>query len=362
MIKSFKTKSLLLITGSTIFLNACKDTPDAKPSPDVTGSVYVINEGNFGSGNGSISIYNPQTKSVSSDPFFAKNGFPAGDVVQSLTLIDSIMYIVVNNSNKIEIADANTFITKGSIKDLALPRNFIKVNSNKAYVSEWVDAFGGQNGRISIINLTTNTITGSIEVGKYPGPMIILNNKLFLVNNLSNTISVIDPTTDAVVGTINTRTQPNSIVIDKNNKIWVACGGKKYDESYSLLPEDQMEAGCLQRIDPVNNTVEQTFDFGNKTDDIGKMTLNGSKDKLYFLSSYIGSGKVYSFDINNAAYSSSPVINRDFYGLGVDPLENKIYTGTYGFSSSQKMIIYNTTGVALDSAIVGVGPNGFVFK
>ena len=189
-----------------------------------------------------------------------------------------------------------------------------------------------------------------------------MNNKLFLVNNLSNTISVIDPSTDAIIGTINTRTQPNSIVIDKNNKIWVACGGKKYDESYNLLPEDQMEAGCLQRIDPVNNTVEQTFDFGNKGDDIGKMTLNGSKDKLYFLSSYVGSGKVYSFDITTGAYSSSPVINRAFYGLGVDPLENKIYTGTYGFSSSQKMIIYNTSGVALDSAIVGVGPNGFVFK
>jgi DNA-binding beta-propeller fold protein YncE len=61
---------------------------------------------------------------------------------------------------------------------------------------------------------------------------------------------------------------------------------------------------------------------------------------------------------------STPLINRSFYGLGIDPKEGIIYgADAGGFTSNGKVVRFNpSTGLAIDSITVGIGPNSFIFR
>lgn len=342
-----------ILSFCVVYLFSCNPkTEEAKP---VAGSVYVVCEGNFLSSNGSICIFNESTKQTQVDVFKDKNGVGLGDVVQSLNFIGDKAYIVVNNSNKIEIVDALSFESKASIKNLALPRNLAKVSDSKAYVTEYVSY--GENGRISVIDLSTNTITKTISLGLLPEQLFVYGSKVLVSNNGENTISVINASTDAIEKTITVTGAPSGMVKDANGKLWILCSGiKKYNPDYSTDLVNS-EAGALVRVNLENFEVEKTIAFSNKADSPDRLVINATGNKLYYLNN-----GVFEFDISSTNLNSVPFAARNFYGLGIEAKSGLIYTGTYGFSSNQKLIRYNTSGSALDSAEVGIGPRGFVFK
>lgn len=68
---------------------------------------FVTNEGNFGTGNGSISFVD-EYGAVENDVFASINSFALGDVVQSMNIINDNAYILVNGSSKIEVASVSS--------------------------------------------------------------------------------------------------------------------------------------------------------------------------------------------------------------------------------------------------------------
>jgi hypothetical protein len=104
------------------FLFSCeKDKEEVK----YTNGAFVVNEGAYTGNNGTISFYSFDEDTVVNDIFFVKNSRALGDVVQSMTIDNGKAYIVVNNSNKVEIADAVTFKELGVIENVNSPRYFI---------------------------------------------------------------------------------------------------------------------------------------------------------------------------------------------------------------------------------------------
>ncbi len=345
---------------SSIFLYSCQDDDSngttTPPKGAYESGVLVVNEGNFQKGNGAVSYINPQSKTVVADVFRTENNRPLGDVVQSIAVNNDKAYVVVNNSNKIEIADANTFKSSGVINDLKLPRYMIVAN-NKGYVTEWV-SFSG-NGRVSIIDLVTNAVTKTVETGVLPEKLLALNNKIYVLNSGENTISVINPMSDAVEATITITDSPNSLVSDANNKLWVLCGGQKnYNPDYSIN-ENTSTPGSLVRINPATNAVEATLTFTSKTLSPADLVTNGASNKLY----YQYGGKVYQQDITATTLAITPFLNRSFYGIGVDPENNSFYGGDAGgFTAAGKVVRFNPNGAAVDSFTVSIGPSEFVFR
>ncbi len=88
-------------------------------------------------------------------------------------------------------------------------------------------------GTISVVNLSTFTVTGSISTGLHPTAMAFWGTKLLVSNTYDDTISIIDTTTNQVVQTINIGLPiimpnavgqlygvgPNSIAVDQVNNI-----------------------------------------------------------------------------------------------------------------------------------------------
>jgi YVTN family beta-propeller protein len=360
-----KTKQILFFSAITIVIafTSCKKDD---PQPDTTtttpasvtynNGVFVTNEGPFGSGTGTVSFYSRSNATVSNDIFQAKNGYPLGNIVQSMDIYNSKAYIVVNNAGKVEVADGNSFASSGAITGFTYPRYFLGINSSKGYVSEW--GSGGISGAIKVVDLSTNTITSTIVTGKGAEGMALAGSKVYVAcsggYDNDSVVTVINSNTNSVITSINVGANPKGIKMDANGKLWVLCSGQ-WDPTYTFL----LKTGKLVRIDTASNAVDLSLSFSSTTSQPSSLVINNAKSLLYY--SY--NGVVYSQSYTASSLSSTATINRNFYGLGIDPTNDFFYgSDAVDFSSNGKVIRYNASAALVDSFAVGVIPGNFFFK
>ena len=319
-------------------------------------SVYITNEGNFQAGNGSLSIYDKTTNVVTNNVFSSLNGGALlGDVVQSIEFFDGKGYICVNNSSKIQVIDENgLYITDISVVS---PRYLKQVDANKAYVTDW-----GING-VQVIDLVSNTVSSTINCGSGPEGLVVSNGFAYVCNSggwgLDSTVTVINTVTDAVETTLLIGDKPNSSVVDKDGNVWVLTSGHtEYDANWNVIAET---SGKLVKINTSTNMLDLSFTFpvGNHPEDL---VINSLGDKLYY-SDGSWQKSVYEFDIFDLSLPNNPFISRSFYGLGYDPISNEIY-GSDAVDYVQQGWIYRyaTTGMVVDSFLVGIIPGNFAFN
>lgn len=354
---SFFTRTLLTGAGALALLSCDPDNdgPGAPPAPAGDGtSVYIVNEGQFNTPNGAISLFSKTSSTVANDNvFFSVNNRILGDVVQSMTVVGDQGYIVVNATGKVEVVTMANFKEVATITDLKQPRYLLAVNAEKAYLTEWIER--GQPGRVAVIDLRTNTVTKTIPVGRQPERLILANGKVYVTNADENTVSVINPGSDVVETTIQVQDGPRSLAQDSEGNIWVACTGiTRYASTppYAVLSSTN---GALIRFSPSNPTAKTTLPFTSGGP--SGLIANGARNQLY----YNYRGGVYQVSAGASALPTAPLIRRSFYGLGVDPKDNTIYGSISPFTTAGKVIRYQTTGAAIDSFTVNIGPNSFVF-
>ncbi len=337
----------------TMALSSCKkdSIEDIYVSGNYEDGYFVTNEGNFGTGNGSISFVD-EYGFIDNDVFASVNSFALGDVVQSMSIINDHAYILVNNSSKIEVASIDSMISVATI-NVSQPRYMAKVSDEKAYVTDW-----GING-VQVIDLTTNTVSSTITCGTGPEGIAISNGFAYVCNvggfSLDSTVTIINTTTDVVETTLTVGDKPNSAVVDANGAVWVLTGGyTEYDAAWNVVSET---AGNLVKI--VGNTIEATYTFavGNHPEDL---VINDAGTTLYY-SDGSWSKAVYSFQISDTDLSSTPVINKSFYGLG---FANGYIYGTDAVDYTQQgwSFRYTENGSLVDSLQVGVIPGGYCFN
>jgi hypothetical protein len=92
---------------------------------------------------------------------------------------------------------------------------------------------------------------------------------------------------------------------------------------------------------------------------LGQLEINEAGDKLYYNYDYA----VYSLSTAAAALPTTAFINKDFYGLSVDPFTgNIIGCEALNYSSPGKIYIYNVEGTAVKNIEVGIAPNSIGYK
>lgn len=355
--RSFPSKVLLLT--SLIGLNlACKVNTDIVVEPYENG-VLVIEEGAFTKGNASVSFINRQTNLVSTDIFRKVNNRAVGDVLQSYTEIAGKGYLVVNNSNKIEIVDANNFRSLGSIESgLEQCRYMVPVSKDKAFVTCWGNT---AKGSVAVVDLNNKVVVKQLTTGAGPEGMLLKGTDLFVANSggfdVDNSISVINTQTDAVTTTIPVGDVPIQMVLDRNQDIWVLCSGKPVWSS-----ADKLTKAELVKINPATKQITGRYTIGGKS-------ITGNPDNL----AINGDGTILYFTLNNAVYAvpisattitlDTPLIRKDLYGIGYDNSTNTIYGAYAGdFAQAGYVFRYRTNGQVIDSLKVGLIPSGFYFK
>ena len=349
-------RPLLLSAAFISFLASCSDDNNSPTPTSGSGQyAFVINEGNFTNGTGSVSRFDKNTKALTVDAFgSANNGAVLGSVVQSMGIIGTTGYVVVNNSNKVEIVSLPDFKSKATISGLNQPRYFLPSTANalKGYVTEWL---GGPYpapytaGRVSFIDLATNKVTGSASVGINPERMAVVGGVLYVANSGSSFLTAISDANGGLVGTVALPSPASQIVVDKNNSMWVLCGS-----DYSSQPATLVHFNAA----PNSMTIQQRFAFPSASAGGGGLRISPDGQQLYY--SY-GKGE-YRMNITDTTLPAAPLIRRSFYGFDIDPTTGQLYaTDALNYASPGRLIRYQPDGTKLDSATVQVSPNGVVF-
>lgn len=338
--------AMLLITVS------CTKDEETTLKGKFSNGMFVVNEGPFQTGTGTITFFNPDSNYVKQDIFELVNKRPLGNIAQSMTIFNGKGYIVVNNAAKVEVVDIASFKSVATITNLSNPGNFLGINETKGYVTDWI-------GHVAVVDLSTNAVTKTIPAGTGPDAMMKAGKYVYVANSggfgIDSTITVIDFNTDKVVKIIKVGIAPTGIVADGNGRIWVLCKGK----GFAGWPQAGDTPGSIVRIDPNNLEIDFTYTFPGTGDHPDKLMMNKQKSKIYFLHNY----GVYAYNI--ALASSVPVLikNRSFYSLGYDPKSGYLFASDAGdYSSDGKVFRMNAeNGQIIDSIQAGIIPRAFTF-
>ena len=129
-----KNLFLVALSVSAIGVVSCSSDDDETQAPrgNYDGGIFVVNEGNNGTPNGTISYLSDDLK-VENDVFKLVNNKASGDTPQSIGFNGDLAYIVTNASNKIELVNRFTFKSIATITTgLSNPR-FIAFANGKGY-------------------------------------------------------------------------------------------------------------------------------------------------------------------------------------------------------------------------------------
>jgi len=336
--------------------SACTKLNDDEPSFPVDAQLgkgfFVINQGNFTSGNASLSFFNEDSLKMTNNLFYRLNGSPLGDVANSIAFWDDEAFLVVNNSAYIYVIDAKTGVFKRRIAELESPRFVQIIDQDKAYISDF------QLKGLAVFNPRTMEPLGIITTGKTTEAMVMIDENVFVSNwsnynqtTQNNTIQVIDIRFDRLVDSIVVAMEPNSMVVDKNRKIWVLCSGGFMNE----------EIPALFRIDPATRSVERRFNFPTIESSPEQLKINAAADRIYFVNK-----DIYAMEITDEQLPANPVISagsHNFFALGLHPVNNTILVSDAGnYVQNGWVFRYHADGILIDSIQAGLIPGYFEFN
>lgn len=349
--------SKAIIILMTMLLVACvKDTPNpTKNVASTNGSVYIVCEGNFGNGDGTLYNYNIATDSVNGDLYRAYNNSALGDVFQSIKRIGDSLYLCVNNSDKIVVLHAVTHKEVGRI-NIPKPRYILPISPTVAYVSTLYSNY------IYTINPKTLQISGTISIPHQnpEGMLRILDNIIVCPwDTTCNKIYTINTGSSSIVSITEVAGfAPHAVLVDKEQMLWVMAGNVTKGKQATLT-----------RIDPSTGNMLKSFTFAADIDPI-KPAFNKTRDTLYYIQvKYDGSttdNGIYRLDIHDTELPITPVIPASpfqyYYALGVEPTTGYLYVGDpKGFTQKGSVGIYKQNGTIIKTFATGLGPGQIYF-
>ncbi len=352
------TACIAMMALAACALPACSDNDEPEPVIQPTASgLFIVNEGNYGAGNATLSYFSPETNTVAQEVFYRANDARLGDVANSMTIHDKMGWVVVNGSNVVFAIAADTYVEKGRISTgLTSPRWMHFISDEKAYVTQMYD------NRIAIVNPKTYSVTGYIDV---PGQeastgsteMMVQVGKYVYVNcwSYQKTIIRIDTDTDKVDATLEVGVQPKSMVLDRDNNLWVLTDGGGWDGN-----PVGYEAPSLVKVNTRDFTVAMKLEM-NLGDYTPTLAINGTRDRLYWIQN-----DVYTMPITSTELPATPVIRSNgnyYYGLTIDPERGDIFIAdAVDYVQNGRLLRYDSDGASIGTVATGICPHAFCWK
>lgn len=344
-----------VIVAGLMLAVGCKKDDAAAPSVPASGRrTYILCEGRYGTPTAALSVYLPEKDSVYSDAFGAANAPGWGDVAQSLLLTDDEIFICVNQSDKIYVADRATFVLKHTIT-VRKPRYIQPINDSVAMVSTLY------SNTLFRLSLRSHTITDSLKIARQNPEGMVVQSELLYVCPWDDAAKHIYVVEDGrrVVDSILVGEAPHSVDVDKDGRAWVLSGN-----SYAGVPAK------LTRVNLIARLAEATLAFPSIADPI-RLTFNPTRDTLYYIGVNYGGGTenngVFRMAITGSSLPTTPFVagqvNQYFWALGIEPRTGIVHVGDpVGFGGRGTVSQYTPQGMLLKQFQVGVGPAQFYFE
>lgn len=355
-----KKKNLLFVSAlcacmSFSFVGCSDDNEPEIPSlPEQISlnGAYVLNSGNKGSNNASLSFFDFKTKKVEADLFKKVNGRGLGDTANDMLVYGSKIYIAVYNSNVIEVTDlqGKSLQQITSVGDPLQPRSFTCYNG-KVYVSLY-------DGYVARLDTTSLSVETKVKVGRNPEQLAIVNNKLYVANSggldyntsvgYDKTVSVIDLPTFKEKNKIEVVTNPVSLLADSQGDVYLISMG-----NYGDIPN------TFQIIDSETDEVT-TITETNATE----FAAMGNKFYMIYSQYDVDWNQTISYisydAINEKVISSNFITDgttiKKPYKMGADTPTNYIFVTESDYTNSGDVYTFNPAGQLQFKFEVGLNP------
>ena len=347
-----KINRLFLALGLCTVFISCENSSKEDITP-ISSGTYILNNGNWGSNDSSIGIYNPSEKTIAADAFKAVNGQALGDLGQDITGLGEDIFVAVNGSQTIFVTDMDLKIKQqiNADKDGArLSPRYFATSGSKVYVTyyegyvgeissdysvrlctvgqnpEGIAFAGGNlyvansggmaypayNNTVSVVSTSSFTETSTIEVNVNPAKVEASSDGAYVyVSSFGNYADV--PARLQVISTSNGKvtdldySSVSAIAKGKDDILYILCGG--YDENWNPLP------GTVYKHDMKANKSLGAF-VTDQTTMPNAYSISATSDGYVYVgcSDYTNTGDVYVFTPDGKLYDK-------FDSQGLNPLK-----------------------------------------
>lgn len=204
----------------TLFLIGCEQNTVTPTVDNSSKTLYVLN----GSAE-TVSKVNMEDLSIAQDITIT------GTIPNRIRVYDDRVYVVSSGDDNIKIIDPKDdtkILSTIGLDAGSNPWDILFVNNSKAYVTNY------NTNSVSILDLSSNSVVGSIMVGLAPEGMAYKDGLLYVANTgysgwgqpfINSSISIIDISTDKVIETISTPINPQDLSFAPDGTLHVICSG-----------------------------------------------------------------------------------------------------------------------------------------
>ena len=343
--------SILLIHLFTfLLLTACRQdvmiVPMEKSDPggktqkgDIVG-MYLLNEGNMGSNKSSLDYLDlsDSTAHYYRNIYSERNPsavMSLGDVGNDCQIYGSRLWLVINCSNKVEVAHADDAVRIGKV-DIPNCR-YVSFKDGYAYVSSYVGSvYSGSSSPLgSVYKVDTLSLqkVDSCTVGYQPEEMAIIGNRLYVANSggyqgmtgqgYESTVSVIDLASMQEAEKIEVAPNLHHLKADKYNQLWVTARGNYMDEESTIWWLEPDANGGMKVGGHLDQPVSDLCIVGDS------LYFYGSQWSEVTMTNTVTYGiiNVKTHQVVSTSLSDAPEISkiRMPYGIIVNPIHRDFY-------------------------------------
>ncbi len=302
---------------------------------DFTNGVFIINEGNFTWGNGSLSFYEPESSKAYNHLFDAKNDYPLGDVPQSIRKGKYDYCLTVNNSNSVVFCDFQMNVIH-EFNSIDSPRYTTEDEDGNVYISS---LYGKQ---ILKINKERSQIDTFAYFKEWTEDILWHEEHLYIAQKRFGETDSIAKNILFKLNNLGEKVDSLSIGQDIDGIKLVA------NEKLALLSNSELQSKIwIIELADFESTVKEI------TGKASFLSFSGSKNQVYYFKEGI-----YSFDIASQTETLiKAVSNKNSYGFNMDALRSEFYlVDAKDFISKGDLLRYNFEGNLLDSVQLSIIP------
>ena len=345
-------KRLILLIWPLLILASCRDDVMVVPMEDInTGGktvkseiigMYLLNEGNMGSNKSTLDYLdlsdNDSTVHYYRNIYSERNPTTVmmlGDVGNDCQIYGSRLWLVINCSNKVEVARSEDAVRIGKV-DIPNCR-YVTFKDGYAYVSSYVGSvYSGSSSPLgSVYKVDTLSLekVDSCNVGYQPEEMAIIGTKLYVANSggyqgmtgqgYESTVSMVDLETMQETDKIEVAANLHHVKADKYHQLWVTARGNYMDTESSIYWLEPDANGRMRVGGHLNQPVSDLCIVGDS------LYFYGSQWSEVTMSNTVTYGiiNVRTHQIVSTNLSNAPEIKkiRMPYGIIVNPIHRDFY-------------------------------------
>lgn len=346
------SKCLIVFTTICLSMSACRNDVMVVPMEEInTGGkvvkseivgMYLLNEGNMGSNKSTLDYLdlsgNEPTVHYLRNIYSERNPntvMMLGDVGNDIQIYGSRLWLVINCSNKVEVAQSSNAVRIGKV-DIPNCR-YVTFSDRYAYVSSYVGAVYSTStsplGSVYKVDTLSLAKVDSCSVGYQPEEMAIIGDKLYVANSggyqgmtgqgYESTLSVID--LDRMQETEKIVVAPNlhRVRKDKYDQLWVTSRGNYMESESKIYWLGKGADGKMQVVGHLDQPVSDLCIVGDS------LYFYGSQYNEVTMKNTITYGiiNVRTHKIVSTSLSDSQEIQkiRMPYGIIVNPIHRDFY-------------------------------------